>query len=291
MRNEYTYIEAPEIAKLIRADLKVAFPGVKFSVRSSRYSMGSSVSVSWTDGPTTKQVDYAIALYDFCTYDAQEDYHGTADARMINGQLRKGSAHISTSREVSVSVAESVVKTLNWAESYGVRVQAHTDGTASIVADDYSVQRRCWEALSKWTAFPQAADHDEVEPVESDKDAAVRADVELLTAHVGEGLTVSQIAAGQYVVELAGNYQEIARGTVAELLKPDQTAYQLRAGLERMTPDEAAEVLQAAREMAEALAAPAAPVVKPRMRVWSDGSLMLQDPTGTWKPEAARVLN
>ena len=45
------HIGLVEAAKLIRANLKREFPDVKFSVRSSRYSGGSSIDVRWVDGP------------------------------------------------------------------------------------------------------------------------------------------------------------------------------------------------------------------------------------------------
>jgi hypothetical protein len=50
------YIDVAEAAKMLRPFLRKAFPGVKFSVRSDRYSMGASISIVWTDGPTEQQV-------------------------------------------------------------------------------------------------------------------------------------------------------------------------------------------------------------------------------------------
>jgi len=50
-RRETVYVSVAETAKLVRAALKAAFPGITFSVRSKSYSMGASISVRWTDGP------------------------------------------------------------------------------------------------------------------------------------------------------------------------------------------------------------------------------------------------
>lgn len=50
------YVDAADVARLIRKRLKVEFPGVKFRVRTDKYSMGASVRIRWTDGPTTTQV-------------------------------------------------------------------------------------------------------------------------------------------------------------------------------------------------------------------------------------------
>ena len=45
-----------EQARVIRSELKTAFPGVKFSVTSDSYSGGSSIHIKWVDFPTEKAV-------------------------------------------------------------------------------------------------------------------------------------------------------------------------------------------------------------------------------------------
>lgn len=47
------YIPAKDTAKLIRKQLKLRFPGIKFSVRSDH----NSINIGWIDGPTGKQVE------------------------------------------------------------------------------------------------------------------------------------------------------------------------------------------------------------------------------------------
>ncbi len=74
------YIGTVDTAKLIRATLKGTFPCVKFSVRSSLYSGGSSIRVRWTDGPTEKAVQSAVGHYCGSTFDGMTDstnYHNT----------------------------------------------------------------------------------------------------------------------------------------------------------------------------------------------------------------------
>ena len=71
--SEQRYLTTAETAKLIRAQLKVHFPGTKFSVRSSVYSMGSSVSIHWTDGPTKKAVNLVVGPF------AGRDFDGMID--------------------------------------------------------------------------------------------------------------------------------------------------------------------------------------------------------------------
>jgi len=60
-------------AKNMRIELKAAFPGIKFTVKTSRYSGGNSINVGWTDGPTNAQVDEIINRYDAGSFDGMTD--------------------------------------------------------------------------------------------------------------------------------------------------------------------------------------------------------------------------
>jgi hypothetical protein len=51
-------------AKLIRALLKQKFSGVDFRVKTSRYSMGESIHVYWTDGPALDKVEPLLQKYE-----------------------------------------------------------------------------------------------------------------------------------------------------------------------------------------------------------------------------------
>lgn len=75
--NGVLHLSCAETAKAVRAALKRAFPTTKFSVRSSHYSMGASIDVTWTDGPTSKQVDAVVKVYEGAGFDGMIDmkYH------------------------------------------------------------------------------------------------------------------------------------------------------------------------------------------------------------------------
>lgn len=60
-------------AKNIRTQLKAAFPGVKFKVQSQSYSMGCSVNIYWTDGPTAEQVEAITDQYAYGKFDGMDD--------------------------------------------------------------------------------------------------------------------------------------------------------------------------------------------------------------------------
>jgi hypothetical protein len=85
------WIATADVAKLIRAELKKSLSDTKFSVRISR-SGGSSIDVSWTDGPTTTDVDKIVHAFQGgrfesmtdCAYGAESWYcpdHGPRVAR------------------------------------------------------------------------------------------------------------------------------------------------------------------------------------------------------------------
>jgi hypothetical protein len=68
------FISVAETAKLIRAALKKAFPTVKFAVRSKKYAGGASINVSWTDGPTAKQVEAITGQFQSAGFDGSIDF-------------------------------------------------------------------------------------------------------------------------------------------------------------------------------------------------------------------------
>jgi hypothetical protein len=64
------YISGAEANRMIRARLKQAFPGVKFSVRKTA---GGSTNVRWTDGPTRRMVGAVTAEFTGETFDGMTD--------------------------------------------------------------------------------------------------------------------------------------------------------------------------------------------------------------------------
>lgn len=123
------WIDTAEAAKMLRPQLKKAFPSVKFSVRISRYAGGSAIDVRWTDGPTDDQVSAVCAGFRGNRFDGMDDLeygadswhcvkhgaraartYGTGDDRSGPAQSRCcdqaelvhfGSSYVSTSRALS----------------------------------------------------------------------------------------------------------------------------------------------------------------------------------------------
>jgi Large polyvalent protein associated domain 29 len=95
------YIDIKETAQIIRRELHESFPGVKFSVRLSRYSMGSHISIGWTDGPSTKSVE-AITCRRFGTgFDGMTDSTTHHDSEYQGQTVHFAGSRPSVSRTIS----------------------------------------------------------------------------------------------------------------------------------------------------------------------------------------------
>lgn len=97
-------------AKNIRIELKRAFPKVKFSVRSERFSMGDAIRISWTDGPTTAQVDEIADRYTAGSFDAMQDMY--VNSRSAWKDAFGDAKYISTSRTNSPAAIASAQRTV-----------------------------------------------------------------------------------------------------------------------------------------------------------------------------------
>ena len=78
------YLTCAETARLIRAALKQAHPGVKFSVRSKTYAGGASIDVEWVDGPTRDQVRLTTQLYTGADFDGMIDLKSYHDSVLVD---------------------------------------------------------------------------------------------------------------------------------------------------------------------------------------------------------------
>lgn len=119
-------------AKNIRIELKAAFPGVKFSVKSRRFSGGDAIDVRWTDGPNTEQVDAIIDKYSAGSFDGMTDCYNYATSAWT---IAFGDAkYVHSARDFSDKAIASAMRTI--VNQYGV-------GAAVCGVEDYR-KGRCW---------------------------------------------------------------------------------------------------------------------------------------------------
>ncbi len=94
-------------AKNLRTELKRAFPGVAFRVRTSQYSGGNSVDVSWTDGPNSQQVEALAKKYQGGHFDGMTDCYEYKRSPWpeVFGEAK----YVFCSREYSDKMLQSVI--------------------------------------------------------------------------------------------------------------------------------------------------------------------------------------
>ena len=79
------YLAVTETAKLIRQALKEAFPEIRFSIKTSRYSGGSSIRIRWVDGPKASSVEAIAKAFQGGYFDGMTDYTGH-HTHTLNGE-------------------------------------------------------------------------------------------------------------------------------------------------------------------------------------------------------------
>jgi len=97
----------PETANLIRKALKEAYPDTKFSVTSKRYSGGSSITISYADGPLSKDVQAITRLFEGKGFDGMTDSTYLLKAKAFRGELVTfNHGYVSVTRDVSDAVLQ-----------------------------------------------------------------------------------------------------------------------------------------------------------------------------------------
>lgn len=79
------WYSAAETAVLVRATLKEHWPAQRFSVTSSEYSMGASITVRWVEGPSSADVEAQVEHFGTATFDSSIDLQGHKPAEFVNG--------------------------------------------------------------------------------------------------------------------------------------------------------------------------------------------------------------
>ena len=111
------YVSCVDTAKLVRRDLRTAFPGIKFSVRSDQYAGGAAIRVEWTDGPTDDAVTKVVKPYQGATFDGMTDSKDYVTVVVDGVPTHYGADWITTTRELSPSFRGAVLAD---ARAYGI---------------------------------------------------------------------------------------------------------------------------------------------------------------------------
>jgi len=106
------YLSCAETAKMIRSVLKESFPGVKFSVVSSTYSMGASITIKYNDGPNADAVKAAISIFEGSYFDGMQDYKGQRYAAIDGQEMSFGADYVFVNRYVSDAAMAQAIDAL-----------------------------------------------------------------------------------------------------------------------------------------------------------------------------------
>lgn len=108
------YISCAETAALVRQALRKAFPRVTFSVRSKTYSGGASITVRWTDGPTSGEVERIAKAFAGASFDGMIDLKSYHESRLENGErVRFAADFVFCERRVSGELLRRALRYCN----------------------------------------------------------------------------------------------------------------------------------------------------------------------------------
>ncbi len=125
-----------EAAKLMRKELKKAFPTIKFSVTSQTYSGGNSVHVGWINGPTSDMVSSIVSKYQYGHFNGMEDIYENTNKRADLPQVK----YVQVRRNICENTNEIVFK---WLRS----THAHFDEVSSL--DEFNENlRKHWDVYT-----------------------------------------------------------------------------------------------------------------------------------------------
>ena len=121
--------------------LKHKYPNTKFKVTTSSSSGGSSLTVRWTDGAKTSDIDLILSKYVYGGFNSQEDmYEYSKDATGVYGEVKYAFSNRSYTEDTcKIAIEES------GAENRTISISEY-DGTAS-VNGDYNDESRCYRWL------------------------------------------------------------------------------------------------------------------------------------------------
>ena len=89
--------------KQLLKELKQAFPGVKFSSRSSRFSMGDSINIDYENGPKNSDVEKIANQYQ------EGSFNGMEDIYEYNDNPKGCTKYISVGRSYSGGLRDMII--------------------------------------------------------------------------------------------------------------------------------------------------------------------------------------
>ena len=143
------YIDIKETAQIIRTELSKAFPETRFSVRLQRYSMGSHVNISYTDGPPAKAVEDITDQFYGRGFDGMTDCTTFHDSEYEGKAVHFAGSRPSVSRKYS---GERYGSQQRQAIESLLRERLDLGAWKADFEKQYEYERLAWQILSGWDA-------------------------------------------------------------------------------------------------------------------------------------------
>jgi hypothetical protein len=115
--------ESARTAQAVRAALKVAFPGMKFSVTADNYAGGNAVRIKWTNGPEVEAVDEIGRNFTAGSFNGMTDSYEYKDKADRTGPTV---SYVTTSRSIDEALKAKVVEDLLAIFAAGANVDFET---------------------------------------------------------------------------------------------------------------------------------------------------------------------
>ncbi|MFD8656557.1 LPD29 domain-containing protein [Streptomyces mirabilis] len=141
------YIDTKHVAAELKRRLQDAFPGVKFSVRKGTGTASAWISVHWTDGPSTTDVEEITRPMQGSQFNGQEDrYESTGNTVTVTVKGRKVTGSplvdgIDTHQEVSEDARKAAADL--WSDARdGEDPSLHSNGGfhGALVIDGHTIE-------------------------------------------------------------------------------------------------------------------------------------------------------
>jgi hypothetical protein len=146
------YFDTADVAKCIRSTLAKSWPKTKFSAKISRYAGGSSVQVSWVDGPTDAMVSAITDRFEGKGFDGMIDMAYYKDVFLMPDGSAEFAQTNGTEGSMGVVPAAKAWKPAPEAIRVSPGCYIFTERSLSLEA----MQRACKSYAARWPGCPLA---------------------------------------------------------------------------------------------------------------------------------------
>lgn len=199
-------------ASAIKAELKAAFPSIKFSVKSEIFAGGDAVRISYEDGVSTSKIEAIVKKYQYGHFNGMEDIYENSNVNKFLPQVK----FVPVSRKMSTDTKLQIMGEI------GISVENYTDYNNE--KGEYNSALVYREFVKREFGIEPTVENTETQPVETNEwleqkelhDKAAKILVimgyEATVAHIAKGLQYWRVdvnAKFQKCLELENDLQKL----------------------------------------------------------------------------------